>query len=251
MAYLINATNSGLRHTSFAIGSAPLTFACWFSAATVTSLGRLMTAADAGTSTNYWALLNRGDVASDPVEWQVDGGGTSVNTRTSAGFSADTWTHALGVDIASNSREVYINAGSVGTNATDFSPSGIDNFGIGMTTISIGTFYSGHNLTVAEAAIWNVALGADERAALAAGFSPMLIRPTNLISYWPLGGLYGNHFRDIVGGYNLTQVGTVTAAEHPRIIYPGGALVIPKATVVATPWLYRTRHSQIIGGGVL
>lgn len=241
MAYLINASNSGLENASYAaVTAAPLTVSMFFKGASVTSFGRLLGIEDTATSTNYFALFNRGDIASDPVEWQVKAGDTTVGlARTTTGYSADTWTHAIGIEVASNSRAAYINAGDVGTDANSRTPSGIDHLGIGLVKVAAGYFYSNHNITVAEVAIWNVALGADERAALAAGFSPLLIRPANLINYWPLGGIYGNHYRDIVGGYDLTQVGTVTAAEHPRIIYPTAVSVsMYSAAAVGSPWYY-------------
>ncbi len=39
---------------------------------------------------------------------------------------------------------------------------------------------------IAEVAIWDVILTADEAAILSKGYSPLFVRPQNLVAYWPL-----------------------------------------------------------------
>ena len=69
---------------------------------------------------------------------------------------------------------------------------------------------------IAEVAIWDVELDANEFAALHKGFTPDRIRPSSLVSYWPLIGKAATEL-DIVGGRGGTVTGT-TAAAHPRVI---------------------------------
>lgn len=77
-----------------------------------------------------------------------------------------------------------------------------------------GTLQSSMNGSIAEPAIWNVALTDAEIASLAAGFTPDQIRPQSLQFYAPL-------VRDLVdarGGRTITNVNSATVATHPRII---------------------------------
>jgi hypothetical protein len=52
---------------------------------------------------------------------------------------------------------------------------------------------------------------------LAAGFSPLFVRPQSLVAYWPL---IRDNDNDIVGGYDMTAYNTPTVAAHPPVIYP-------------------------------
>jgi len=67
--------------------------------------------------------------------------------------------------------------------------------------------------TIAEPAIWNVALTDAEIASLAAGFTPDQIRPQSLQFYAPL----VRNLIDVRGGRTITNVGSATVATHPRI----------------------------------
>ena len=72
---------------------------------------------------------------------------------------------------------------------------------------------------MAEAAVWNVALTSAEVSVLSKGYSPLLVRPQSIVSYWPLIGRTSPEI-DLVGGYGMTLVNAPTTAAHPRIIYP-------------------------------
>ena len=84
---------------------------------------------------------------------------------------------------------------------------------------------------IAEVAIWNIQLTTNQISALAAGFSPLLIRPDKLVGYWPLGGPYAHAtaYIDVVGSNNLSQTGGMDATnleQHPPIIYPTDPFLI-------------------------
>lgn len=116
------------------------------------------------------------------------------------------------------------------------------------------------NGAVAEAAVWNVVLDATERAALAAGVCPLLIRPSALVFY---SALDGRRAIGIVGSPGANRTGitaTVSGAifaDHPRIFYPsraragrlasaaaGGATVTP---AVGSAILAGLAPSRVIG----
>jgi hypothetical protein len=139
--------------------------------------------------------------------------------------------HAAATVSSTNSRKAYFNgvAGSDNTTNIDSSDSTFDYISIG-TRFASGVAGLPHSGWIAWPAVWNVALSADEIAALAAGYSPLLIRPQNLVFFAPLQNEAAGDEFDIVGGRLLTETGTVTY-EHDefRSIYPRrrSAIVFP------------------------
>jgi hypothetical protein len=63
----------------------------------------------------------------------------------------------------------------------------------------------------------NVALGADERAALAAGVSPFLVRPANLKDWFPLFGFSDPEMNYATPGRGLAITGTPPSANPPPV----------------------------------
>ena len=147
--------------------------------------------------------------------------------------SNTTWFHLVGAFIANNDQKLYVNGTLDQTNTTladisDFADS--DEFYIG-TGIMSGTDLAGRSWEggIAEVAAYAADLSAGEIAALAKGFSPLMVRPSALVGYWPLGGPYAPTTIDPVGSNTLTANGGASAEAHPRIIYP----MLPPAVMVA------------------
>ena len=147
--------------------------------------------------------------------------------------SNTTWFHLVGAFIANNDQKLYVNGTLDQTNTTladisDFADS--DEFYIG-TGIMSGTDLAGRSWEggIAEVAAYAADLSAGEIAALAKGFSPLMVRPSALVGYWPLGGPYAPTTIDPVGSNTLTANGGASAEAHPRIIYP----TPPPAVLVA------------------
>jgi hypothetical protein len=87
-----------------------------------------------------------------------------------------------------------------------------------MDRTAIGTTNDGTDFMsgdIAEAAMWDVALGDDEVLMLGVGFSPLCIRPQSLVAYWPLVGRHSPEI-DMIGKFDMTVTGAA-AANHPRI----------------------------------
>jgi hypothetical protein len=80
-----------------------------------------------------------------------------------------------------------------------------------------GPFYSDYNGSIADFALWDVQLNADEIAALSKGVSPNRIRPTALQMHVPL----VRDVRDLRGRSVASLVGG-TVVDHPRLV--GGAV---------------------------
>lgn len=201
----------------------PCTLACWFNPANITAAHPLLGVYDGGGSLiDAIYLIASGNAAGDPLRASVAQNGSFGEAGSSTGFSASTWQHACGVFTASNSRDVYLNGGSKGSNTTNLTPSGIANTFIGRYRNNASNAYA--SASVAEAAIWNVALTESEIAALAAGYSPLMIRPDALVAYWPVVGKNSPE-TDMVGEYNLALSGTPDTVEHPRIIRPSAKIL--------------------------
>ena len=125
---------------------------------------------------------------------------------------AGTWQYAY--------RELYVDGASRVTQSSNISldPAKATNFYIGRD--HSGKYWNGK---LAECAAYSVVLTAAEIATLAAGFSPLFVRPDKLIGYWPLGGpLTAATSGDDVTGTDgdLTAFNSPAAFSHPYQVWP-------------------------------
>jgi hypothetical protein len=132
----------------------------------------------------------------------------------------NTWHHACGVFAGQTSRSVYLDAAGKQTGTVDvpLSDYNVTNIGVLGSGAILGNYWDGD---LAHAAIWNVALTDAEVASLAIGFSPLFVRPQNLLAYWPL--LRSDN--DIVGGYHMTAFNGPTWIDQPPIIMPAAPFI--------------------------
>lgn len=170
-----------------------------------------------------------------------------------AGAATNTWYHLTGYyNATTNELGIALDAGTPGTGAH---AGGFNDGGSGLTVGryaddgASGDFYLEGR--VAELAFWRGAvLDSAERAGLAKGVSPLLIRPASLETYWPLWGRASPE-PDYVNGQTLTLNNTPTAGDHPRIFYPQaqqtiryGTAAAPAGDAVPVCWAqYRRRHA--------
>lgn len=226
------------------VASAPVTdepcsLGCWFNTAdTSTAMAML----SVGAATARVQLDVSGGVVRAAT---VDAGGSSGIASSSASYSASTWTHGLAVLAAANSRTAYLNGANAGTNTTSVTSSGWDRTRVACRVSggSNGAFFTG---LLAELAIWNVALSADDASMLGAGYSPLCVRPDALVFYLPLLG-EDSPAPDEVGGLALTVSGG-SHADHPPIIYPAsifqtvqGAAAPPAGAAVGRNLIYGSK----------
>jgi hypothetical protein len=97
---------------------------------------------------------------------------------------------------------------------------------------------------VAEGVIYGVALSDAEVAQLATGVSPLLVRPGDILNYYPLIGRASPEI-DLVGGNNLTVTGAAAGA-HTAMRYGADSQSVFLASA-APPALVRRRTLMGVG----
>ena len=201
---------------SAVVQSKPFTMACWFNCDDDSTTHTLMWVGH-NSYTNYFCNMGiRGTADSNIIRafqhWYGNGNGMVADTT--AGYTENTWHHACAVFAADDDLHVFLDGGNKGEDTTD----------VGDTSQHTGTAIGYNNDStpsdpmsgaIAEAAFWNVALTDAEVASLAAGVSPLLVRPAGLIAYWPL---IRDTDKDQLGGYHMTPANSPTIATHPPAI---------------------------------
>ena len=244
MARDFTAVSSDKLSVNVAVRTAyPLSLSIWFNSDDVTGTYALMDIADTAVDDDDWLLLIQGGVAGDPVDFNTRQLGTSDAARTTTGYTAGTWFHALGTGASSTSRACYLNGGGKGTATTDLTPASLDRTAIGIRS------RAGDSLRLAglaaECAIYSVALSDAEALMLANGLHPYSIQAGNLAGYWPVYGHASPEVDWSGGGNNMTVAGT-TVADHVYTAPPlrqavgwRGALTAAAANPAYQPWYHR------------
>ncbi len=135
--------------------------------------------------------------------------------------SAGVWHHYVGVvDKGRSINEigpVYVDGVSQALTHT-INSNNTNNFGDHqlnfMSRNSASLFAEGK---LAEVALYDSGLATDEAISLSKGFSPLLVKPESIVSYWPL---VRDMVTDIVGGNNLTPSGSPPVDDHIGVVYP-------------------------------
>lgn len=192
--------------------SYPATFACRFRVDADGIDPMLMTMVDKSRPDEMMVMYANMSAVGNPLS--VFMRNTSVNViSTSTGISVGTWHHGCVVFTDETDISVFLDGGGEGNGTGDAAITDLDRVSIGRVGDSNpGNYMSGD---IAEPAIWDGGISNAEVAVLAADYSPLFVRPQNLVAYWPL----VRGLNDIVGGFDMVASGTVVSA-HPRIIRP-------------------------------
>lgn len=241
-AYTPNNYTTG----SSSVSAVPMTLACWFYPESDAATGTMLSVTYYNGG-DHLRLQAAGDVAGDPIRAaSYRTAGTERVADTTAGYTVGAWQHAAAVFASTSSRSVYLNGANKGTN-TDSSPV-LTNFntvstGASRISGSVSSYYTGR---IAEAALWNVALTDAEIALLALGYSPLLVRPASLQSYWPLMGRTSPEI-DLVAALGQTLTSAPAVADHPRVLRPSRT-ILQQAAVGAPPLVSHARSWAVIIG---
>jgi hypothetical protein len=126
------------------------------------------------------------------------------------------WVFVAWVERAANDRSAWVNTSET-TDSTNLG------FGSGADSVTFGVFGDSTpsspatNIALAEFGFWNRALDTAELAELAARYTPDHF-PRGQVGYWPLNDGAGAERDFGSGGRTLSETGTVTYVEHPRMI---------------------------------
>jgi hypothetical protein len=138
----------------------------------------------------------------------------TANAVGATALSVGTWYSCVALFVSATDRQVYRDGVQDGTNATSKTPS----ITTPLLRVGLNSNASPGNPalgSLAEIAVWSVALTVDEIAALV-HVSPLVIRPQSLVSYIPL---LESGTIDLVAPA-ATVTGTLTKDnDHPRVIY--------------------------------
>lgn len=222
MAYLFDGSNDALSLADVSVTDA-FTMAVRANFASLTGDDAVAAAENFPTSPRYAANMPYYTAAGTPgwtSECYVNGTGSTSNATGTGTVSTGTW-YALILDRSGTTARAFVDNSQIGSNITV----GSGTFTFYNTRLA-AHYFSGTNnqfcnVTLADFAIWDVQLDASERAAFGKGYSPLLIRPGNLVRYLPL-------IRDKIDLVLSETAGTVDApsvAVHPRVIMPRRRMV--------------------------
>lgn len=160
--------------------SYPLTINCWFYP-TLVGYGKLDLVALSENTASIIHIL-RLDSNTNKVEYNTNSPASAVS---SGSYTTNTWNMATAVGTSSTSRTVYLNAANSATHTVSRVPTTPDRVCIGFKRTA-GTDQPSYEGYLAEVAIWNVTLTANELSSLYTGTKANQIRPQNLKFYMPL-----------------------------------------------------------------
>lgn len=196
----------------------PLTLACWFRPADLTSNQNLLALLN-GTTTEYSVLTFDGANANgqgDNVVLAISGSGSEA-FGVSGVYRGPTgqWIHCAAVFSSTTSRAAYLQGSRGAIETTSKTAAASDFITFGAYNNNAGGIFSPLNGAIAEAGIWDVALTDDEIYKLSRpGTKPTEIRPQSLRIYRSLDANESLP-RGGIGLTGLAMTGTMGVASQP------------------------------------
>lgn len=208
----ISASDQYFTFPALNVSVPPVTLSLWFKVSSIVVGKHTTLFAWRGTINTEFHLANSSS------NWQLRysvAGGTQWNIATGLNVSVGIWQHAC-VAITSSQARLYLDGANYTANVSNATANVNDMGYLGKDPIGDG----GHvafNGSIAEAAIWDVALADAECRALAKRLSPLQLsnRLPNLLMYRDL-------IRETTRGVGpaLTAINAPTVAPHPPLAYP-------------------------------
>lgn len=148
----------------------------------------------------------------------------STDATPSSTYTVNAWNIGFCVKAADNDREVQIDDDNAATDTSTSNPNTMTHHNIGRHASSTSTYFDGE---LACLFVYNIALSVAERNALAAGFSPLLVRPEALVCYVPMLAYNdGDDLTDLITGNTYSANGSpVQGTSNPAIIHPSAQIL--------------------------
>jgi len=242
--YFDSASSQYLQSTSVVVNPFPVSIAGWFNADLLTDdcVASLCTS---GSNNLVQVYVSGGN----KLALYIESGGSSTNLVGATSLSTGTWYHFAAISDGVD-HSIYLNGSSDASNSTvDLS------FGASLNRTCIAhAVYSGSETnffkgSIAEVGFYSGTLASGDVSALANRYSPLLVRPDILGSYYPLCSDDGDS--DQVGRNNLTATNSPTYSNHIPVIYPHRSNI--QLGVVASFFRFQPAWShngnRVIGGG--
>jgi len=208
----IGAIRSYLLSSTSPITGYPATLACRYRTFDLAgSQFQFIMAAVESTSADRFSLSLNNSADPNPAAGATSSG-TTTNSVSSANISDNNWHHICGVFTSTTDRAVFSDGANKVSSAVSRVVTSFNQLLFGMQPTTTNMQFEG---SICEPAIWNVALTDAEVAQLAAGASPLVVRPQNLVFYVPYLGALREPI-DIIGGRKLS-VWNASPVEGPPI----------------------------------
>lgn len=216
MAYTFDGSSQYLEYASLVVSGAPATFAGEFYLVNTGDDPFLFSMYPSGTGSNFWGLQH---IATQGwrafANLSLEGCYRLVGSNSSTGWHciAGSWTNfttAPGLCVDGAVVTGTTNAGK-GTLTVNLS---------GIGRVRSGGVYYYRRFYAADVVIYSAKLVDQDSQSLTNRFSPLLVRPQSIASYYPFGGAFALDTRDYVSGKNMTAYNTPGTTTHPRTIYP-------------------------------
>lgn len=206
-----------LENASRLVADEPISMGGWFKTETVGSFAWILGEGRDGTVDHFNAIsLDAANTISCVSQAGTAGGGVFVSSA--ATVSVGVWFHAFAIFASPTDRRIFLN-GVRANNAGDRNPV------IDRTTIGGRNNGGAHPTTfdglIAEVGFWDDVLTDNEVLELAAGMSPIRVRPANLVGYPPIYGLDSPE-PDYSGSGNPFVVTGTVQADHAPVAPPFG-----------------------------
>ena len=229
MARGVFSTSNYLLYGDGIITATPLTMACWIYPTSNAAVNGILGLESTNASPDgFWMYINT-DASVHAATYSA---GATSTANSSGGVTLNAWNH-IGAVIGSSTSRIAYRDGAAGTEVTTSRTPAT-----AITKTTIGTLRYGASTiyrpavtnNIAEVGFWNVALTAADMLQLAAGYSPLFVKPESLFAYYPLirGDASGDE-PDLMGGLKMVEQGTVAVQPHPRVFYPGKPWRLGKA----------------------
>jgi len=213
------ASSERLSMASPPVTGQPFTLACWGNTTDDTADQVLLYLGDTGSTNQLWAVSLHMSVANNPARFRVENGISTPADVDVNGATVNTWHHLIGLETSATSHNVALDATLGTANTGSLTPTSVDEIDIGARN-EAGTadqFFGGDLLW---AALWDIALDAQDLTHLSDGREPIFVRRESLVFF---ARLVFDEDQDQIShtALTVTNTPTVSVDAPPTMIRAG------------------------------